>query len=54
MKIIDQKTFLNNLEDLEELKRAEGHLNESIICLVDYIIKYLDGDFTKDQDVCNV
>lgn len=36
MKIVDYKTFLNNLEYLEELKQAEGHLNESIICLVDY------------------
>ena len=36
MKIVDYKTFLNNLEYLEELKHAEGHLNESIICLVDY------------------
>ena len=36
MKIVDYKTFSNNLEYLEELKHAEGHLNESIICLVDY------------------
>ena len=36
MKIIDHKTFSNNLEYLEELKQAEGQLNESIICLVDY------------------
>lgn len=36
MKIINHKSFLNNLEYLEELKQAEGHLNESIICLVDH------------------
>lgn len=36
MKIIDQKRFEYNLEYLEDLKKAEGSINESIICLVDY------------------
>lgn len=37
MKIINQKRFEYNLEYLEELKHAKGSINESIICLVDYM-----------------
>ena len=51
MKIIDQKRFEYNLEYLEELKKAEGVINESIICLVDYkrnitaLIDFLTREF---------
>ena len=53
MKIIDSKRFEYNLEYLEDLKQAEGRLNESIICLVDYkrnitaLVDFLSREFTN-------
>ena len=53
MKIIDAKRFEYNLEYLEDLKQAEGSINESIICLVDYnrnitaLVDFLSREFTN-------
>lgn len=53
MRIIDAKRFQYNLEYVEDLKRAEGSINESIICLVDYkrnitaLVDFLSREFTN-------